>query len=323
LAARVFITDYITDPDIERSVLGDALTGRPSEEVEVLLVWHERIDDAYVARMPRLKGVVRYGAGYDSLDLACLARRGVVACNTPDYGVEEVADTTLAMILNITRGIGRYDALCRSHADGSWQQNILPGLRRTSEMKLGIIGAGRIGGSVILRATALRFQTVFYDPYKDRGYEKLLGAERVDSLEELLAVSDIVSIHAPLSPETHGLVGADFLAAMKPEASLVNTARGAIVEDLEVFHTPLRTGRLNCVALDVLPNEPPDESPLLVAWRAREPWLDGRLIINPHTAFYSTAAFPEMREKAARNALRILTGQVPHNILFVPSGSRS
>jgi lactate dehydrogenase-like 2-hydroxyacid dehydrogenase len=321
LPARVFITDYITDPDIERAVLGDALTSSPSEDVEVLLVWHERIDDAYVARMPRLKGVVRYGAGYDSLDLACLARRGVVACNTPDYGVEEVADTTIAMILNVVRGIGRYDALCRSHVDGSWQQNILPGLRRVSEMKLGVIGAGRIGGSVILRANALRFQTVFYDPYKDRGHEKVLGSDRVDSLDELLAVSDIISIHAPLSPETRGLVGADFLAAMKPGASLVNTARGAIVQDLEVFHAPLRTGRLNCVALDVLPQEPPEETPLLAAWRAREAWLGGRLTINPHTAFYSTAAFPEMREKAAQNALRILTGRVPHNILPVPSGT--
>jgi lactate dehydrogenase-like 2-hydroxyacid dehydrogenase len=313
--SKVFITDYITDPDVERGVLGDALTADPTDDVEVLLVWHERIDDVYVDRMPGLRGVVRYGVGYDSLDLACLARRGIVACNTPDYGTEEVADTAIAMILNIARGVSRYDALCRGYTDGSWQENVLPALKRTSEVMLGVIGAGRIGGSVILRANALRFQTVFYDPYRERGYEKVLGARRVDSLEALLAAADIVSVHVPLNPETTGLVDQRFLAAMKPGASFVNTARGAIVSELEVFHEPLRRGRLGCVALDVLPQEPPADTPLLAAWKAREPWLDGRLVINPHTAFYSTVAFPEMRAKAARNARRILLRQVPHNVL--------
>jgi lactate dehydrogenase-like 2-hydroxyacid dehydrogenase len=313
--SRVLITDYVTDPDIERRVLGSDLTAVASDDVRVLLVWHQRIDDAYVERFPRLRGVVRYGVGYDCLDLECLHRRGIVACNTPDYGTEEVADTAFAMILNIVRGVSRYDTLCRGYEDGSWQTNILPALRRTSEVTLGVIGAGRIGGSVILRAHAMRMKTIFHDPYKDRGYEKMLGSERVDRLEELLARSDIVSVHAPLTAETAGMVDARFIAAMKPGASFVNTARGAIVEDLEIFHEPLRAGALDCIALDVLPEEPPPETPLLSAWRRREPWLDGRMTVNPHTAFYSDTAFREMREKAALNALRILSGETPYNIL--------
>jgi lactate dehydrogenase-like 2-hydroxyacid dehydrogenase len=319
---KVLITDYVTDPVVEREILGDALTDEPSGDVHVLLVWHERVDDLYLRDLPGVKGVVRYGVGYDSLDLECLARRGIVACNTPDYGTEEVADTAVAMALNIARGVSRYDALCRDLEDGSWQENILPSLKRTSEVTLGVLGAGRIGGSVILRANALRFQTVFYDPYKERGYEKVLGARRVDTLEELLADSDIVSIHVPLNSETSGMVDDRFLAAMKPGASVINTARGAIVRELEVFHEPLRSGRLSCVALDVLPQEPPADTPLLAAWKAREHWLDGRLLINPHTAFWSDTAFLEMRTKAARNALRILSGEVPHNILpFDPAHS--
>jgi lactate dehydrogenase-like 2-hydroxyacid dehydrogenase len=313
--AKVLITDYVTDPGVEREILGDTLATEASDDVEVLLVWHERIDDAYLDKLPGVRGIVRYGVGYDSLDLACLARRGIVACNTPDYGTEEVADTAVAMALSIARGISRYDALARDISDGSWQENILPTLKRTSEVTLGVLGAGRIGGSVILRANALRFQTVFYDPYKDRGYEKLLGARRVDSLEELLAESDILSIHVPLDADTEGLVDERFLAAMKPGASLINTARGRIVKDLEVFHEPLRSGRLSCVSLDVLPQEPPVDTPLLAAWRRREKWLDGRLLINPHTAFWSKTAFLDMRSKAARNALRILSGKVPDNIL--------
>jgi lactate dehydrogenase-like 2-hydroxyacid dehydrogenase len=313
--ARVLITDYVTDPGVEREILGDDLATEASADVEVLLVWHERIDDAYLDKLPGVRGIVRYGVGYDSLDLACLARRGIIACNTPDYGTEEVADTAVAMALSIARGIGRYDALARDISDGSWQENILPALKRTSELTLGVLGAGRIGGSVILRANALRFQTLFHDPYKDRGYEKLLGARRVDTLGELLAESDILSIHVPLDADTAGLVDERFLAAMKPGASLINTARGGIVKDLEIFHEPLRSGRLSCVSLDVLPQEPPVDTPLLAAWRAREKWLDGRLLINPHTAFWSKAAFLDMRSKAARNALRILSGQVPYNLL--------
>jgi lactate dehydrogenase-like 2-hydroxyacid dehydrogenase len=316
----VYITDFVQNPDVELAILGDALVAELSDDVAVLLVWHERIDDTYVERLPALRGVVRYGVGYDTLDLACLHRRGIVACNTPDYGTEEVADTALAMILNIARGVSRYDVLCRQLRGSSWQENTLPSVRRTSDVSLGVIGAGRIGGSVILRANALRFRTSFYDPYKERGYEKLLGARRVASLEELLAESDIVSMHAPLSAETTGMVDERFLSAMKPGASLVNTARGAIVKDLEIFHEPLRSGRLNCVALDVLPHEPPLQTPLLSAWKAREEWLDGRLVINPHTAFYSSAAFRDMREKAAFNALRILCGQEPYNVLAVQSG---
>ena len=313
--SKVLITDYITHPDVERAILGDALAACPGGDVEVLLVWHERIDDAYVERMPRLRGVVRYGVGYDTLDLACLERRGIVACNTPDYGTEEVADTAMAMILNIVRGVSQYDALCRSFQPDSWQENTLQSVKRTSDVTLGVIGAGRIGGSVILRANAFRFQTLFYDPYQERGYEKLLGARRVDSLEKLLGESDVISIHVPLNADTQGMVDERFVASMKPGASFVNTARGAVVKDLEIFHEPLRTGSLNCVALDVLPQEPPAEVPLLAAWKAREKWLDGRLVINPHTAFYSAAAFREMREKAAQNALRILSGQAAFNVI--------
>jgi hypothetical protein len=121
--------------------------------------------------------------------------------------------------------------------------------------------------------------------------------------------------HVPLNEETRGMVDEGFVAAMKPGACFVNTARGGIVRDLEVFHAPLRNGRLAGVALDVLPEEPPGDSPLLRAWREREPWLDGRLLINPHAAFFSESAYQEMRRKAATNALRILKGDEPYNVL--------
>ncbi|MCA0446061.1 MAG: lactate dehydrogenase [Bacteroidetes bacterium] len=313
--STIYITDYITNPDIEKIILGELLVEKPSQDVEVLMVWHEKINSDYIKQFPKLKGVQRYGVGFDNLDLELLKSNGIVAANNPDYGTEEVSDTAIGMIMNISRGISRYDFLCRSYTDGSWQENTLPEIKRNSEITVGIIGAGRIGGSVAIKAKLLRFKTVIFDPYKERGYEKLLNAQRVDSLDELLAISDIVSIHTPLNSETKGMVNQKFISQMKHGSSLVNTARGGIVSDIEIFYNPLKNGKLNNIALDVLPLEPPKDSELIKAWKSRETWLEGRFIINPHSAYFSKEAFIEMRRKAAENALRMLNRGFVFNLL--------
>ncbi|WP_164969770.1 C-terminal binding protein [Arcobacter sp. F2176] len=313
---RVFITDKITDPYIEKEVLGDELSTELHEDIEVLLVWHKKITNEYIDKLPNLKALIRFGVGYDVfLDLEYIKQKGIYAANTPDYGTEEVSDTAIAMIMNIARGITRYDYRCRDHRDGTWQINTLDNIKRTSDYKLGVIGAGRIGGSVILKANALRFQTYFYDPYLSSGTEKMLGAKRVESLDELLETCDIISINCPLTSETSALVDEKFISKMKKGASIVNTARGGIVKDLDVFYEPLKSGHLNCVNLDVIPNEPPQNGLMLDAWRAKENWLDGRFLINPHSAFYSDKAYFDMRQKAALNAKRVLDGKKPINIV--------
>jgi lactate dehydrogenase-like 2-hydroxyacid dehydrogenase len=310
----VYITDYIDSPDIEKEILGDQLANKLDKNIEVILVWHERIDQTYIDNLPNLKGIVRYGVGVDNLDVAYANSKGIYVCNTPDYGTEEVSDTAIGMILNIARGISRYDFQCRSYRK-NWQENIIQPLKRTSQQVLGVIGAGRIGGSVVLKANTLRFQTVIYDPYKNRGYEKLLGAKRVESVEELLTMSDIISIHTPLTEETQGMVNEDFIAKMKYGASFVNTARGKLVKDVDIFYHSLKSGAITNLALDVLPEEPPIDFKLIRAWKNRESWLDGRLIINPHSAYYSSQSYLEMREKAALNAQRILKNEKPFNFI--------
>jgi D-3-phosphoglycerate dehydrogenase len=313
---RVFITDKITNPDIEKEVLGDELSSKLHKDIEVLLVWHKKISNEYIDKLPNLKAMVRYGVGYDVFeDIEYIKQKGIYASNTPDYGTEEVSDTAIAMIMNIARGITRYDYQCRDYKDDSWQVNTLKSIKRNSDYKLGVIGAGRIGGSVILKANGLRFQTYFYDPYLSSGTEKMLGAKRFDSLDELLETCDIISINCPLNKETNAMVDEKFIAKMKKGASLVNTARGAIVKDLDVFYEPLKSEHLNCVSLDVLPSEPPKSDLMIDAWRAKESWLDGRFLINPHSAFYSDKAYFEMRQKAALNAKRVLDGKKPINIV--------
>ena len=313
---KVFITDKVTDPYIEKEVLGDVISDTLHEGIEVLLVWHKQIPNEYIDKLPNLKALVRYGVGYDVFeDLEYIKQKGIYASNTPDYGTEEVSDTAIAMIMNIARGITRYDYQCRDYKDGSWQANTLKNIKRTSDYKLGVIGAGRIGGSVVLKANALRFQTYFYDPYLSSGTEKMLGAKRVETLDELLETCDILSINCPLNKETNAMIDENFIAKMKKGASIVNTARGAIVKDLDVFYEPLKSGQLNCVSLDVLPSEPPKDGLMINAWKAKETWLDGRFIINPHAAFYSDKAYFEMRQKAALNVKRVLDGKKPINIV--------
>ena len=311
---KVYITDYIESPEIEKDVLGSALANELHEGIEVLLVWHEKIDKIYIDKLPNLKGIVRYGVGYDNLDIEHACSKNIYACNTPDYGTEEVSDTAICMILNIARGVTRYDYQCRNYRT-NWQENVITGLRRNSDLTVGILGCGRIGSLVASKARALRFNTVIYDPYRERGLEKVLDASRVDSLDELLTQSDILTFHAPLTSETRNMVNAEFISKMKTGASFVNTARGAVVEDVDIFYEALKNNSLDCVALDVLPYEPPNDTRLINEWRDRAEWLDGRFVVNPHSAYYSKQAYFEMRNKAAVNALRIINNETPFNIL--------
>ena len=309
---KVFITDYINNPEIEKEILGDELCNDPNDSIEVLLVWHETIDKKFIDKFPKLKGIIRYGVGFDNVDLIYASSIGILVCNTPDYGIDEVSDTALAMILNISRGLSQYDFACRSYLN-NWQENTIKSIKRTSNCNIGIIGAGRIGGSLLLKANAIGFNTYFYDPYISRGSDKMLKSTQVEQLEELLTISDIVSIHTPLTHETKGMVNKSFISKMKNSSSLVNTARGQIIKDLDDFCEPLKTGKIFSLALDVLPNEPPKNSRLLKSWKKREKWLASRLLINPHTAYYSTESYIEMRAKASNNALRIVKGLSPLN----------
>lgn len=303
--SKIAITDYFNEPgDEEVSILGDLIGMEVNKDTEILMVWHQKIDEKYVSALPSLRGVQRYGVGFDNLDLEYLNSKGILCCNNPDYGVDEVSDTALAFIMSISRGINRYDVIARS-VKGTWQENINPAIKRNNSTTIGVIGAGRIGSSVLIKCKSIGFNTLFYDPYKESGHEKVLKSERTQSLEELLSVSDIVSIHCPLNSETKGMINNRFIAMMKQGASLVNTARGGILESTDILFEALKNNKLDSVALDVLPFEPPKDDSLINAWRAQNDWIAGRLLINPHTSYYSQDAFKELRLNAAKNALRM------------------
>ena len=169
---KVYITDYITNPYIEKKILGKNLTNKIHNNVSILLVWHQRINKKYINKFPNLKAVIRYGVGFDNIDLGELRKRKIVFCNTPDYGVDEVSDTAIAMILNAVRGINEYNISAKKLIN-SWQEHIIKSIKRISNLKLGVIGAGRIGSSVILKANALNFKTFFMIHIKKMVMKKL------------------------------------------------------------------------------------------------------------------------------------------------------
>ena len=308
------ITDYITPPAaIEQEAFGEAkfiylkdwrtsLEHRNQwQQVDALLVWHWVMDPETIDILDRCRIVVRYGVGYDLVDVKALVKQQIAFCNTPDYGTEEVADVACGMILAIQRKLLAYDRACRFYEKG-WQEHLIKSIQRTSEQTLGIIGVGRIGTAVVNRMKPFGYRILGYDPYQPSGHEKAIGYQRTHTLEELLEQSDIVSMHCPLTSETRGMVNSDFLARMKPGASLVNTARGKIVADLDCVEQFLQSGHLAFIAFDVLPEEPPQEHSLLDAWRMDQPEIASRILINPHVAWYSERAWYEMCYKAAETA---------------------
>lgn len=292
----------------------DDLPQADCDAANALMIARLQVTPEQLARFRNLQVVVRTGVGYDNLPRAQAAKQGVLVCNVPDYGTAEVCDTAIAMMLALRRGvIWHHDA---QRAGAPWRYENNPVIRRLAVQTLGIVGLGRIGTAVALRAKALGMKVVFFDPNLPRGADLAIGVGRAESLEELLRQSDVLSLHAPLLPSTRGLIGAKELALLPEGAVLINTARGPIV-DLDAVEGALRSGRLAGAGLDVIPVEPPVEPypSLLKAYHAKEDWLLGRLLILPHIAYYSPEAWMDIRVKSAETARAAILTNAPQNVI--------
>jgi len=308
LCPREFkFTDH--EASVERPILADVADVRtvwldfnapfPPEVLgaEAMILWHGPLVTAeVVAQMKHCRAIIRNGVGFDSVDLAAATRAGIPVCNVPDYGTEEVADHAIALTLALYRQLFPLDAEAKALG---WKINVAPKMRRLRTQVFGVIGLGRIGTATALRAKALGFRVVFFDPYAPVGTHKAVGIERLGSLDELLRTADTVSIHTPLTPETRGRIGAREIALMKPGAFLINTARGDIVQNAPVF-AALRSGQLGGAGLDVVENEP---------LRTKEDAATPNLIVTCHAAFCSPEGMVEMRSTSAKIARAAVLGQ--------------
>ncbi len=310
---KVVVTDYLSEAGPEKQVLADwadltllqtndeADVANRGNDADVLLVYHDiKLSEKSISTLSKCRGIIRCGVGFDNVDLAAAGKRGIVVCNVPDYGTEEVADHALMTMLAIARRLLIAD---KSVRDGTWDPKVVFGTPRMRGRTLGILGCGRIGSAMALRGKALGMRVVIYDPFKPDGLEKSLGVERVAKLPDLLRQSEFLSCHCPLTTETRHILNAETLELLPKGAYVINTARGPVI-DLNGLLKALDSGRVSYAALDVVESEP------LTDERIR---THDRIVLTPHSAFYSVEGFAEMRIKGAQEAQRILTGECVRN----------
>ncbi|XP_032346579.1 LOW QUALITY PROTEIN: C-terminal-binding protein 2 [Camelus ferus] len=256
-----------------------------------------------------LRVIVRIGSGYDNVDIKAAGELGIAVCNIPSAAVEETADSTICHILNLyRRNTWLYQALREGTRVQSVEQirEVASGAARIRGETLGLIGFGRTGQAVAVRAKAFGFSVIFYDPYLQDGIERSLGVQRVYTLQDLLYQSDCVSLHCNLNEHNHHLINDFTIKQMRQGAFLVNAARGGLVDE-KALAQALKEGRIRGAALDVHESEPFSF--------AQGPLKDApNLICTPHTAWYSEQASLEMREAAATEIRRAITGRIPESL---------
>jgi D-3-phosphoglycerate dehydrogenase len=314
---RVLITDYAwPDVEIERRTLAEidaelivaaksqqdaaGLAALAKEhQVDAIMTNWAKVPQAVIEASPKVRIVSRLGIGLDNIDVAYCTSRRIPVTNIPDYCLIEVAEHALALLLALSRKVAFYHHETKA---GRYQLQAGPKLRRIEGQTLGIVGLGNIGRKLAEKALGIGLTVIA----TSRSGKSGIPGVSIVPLEELLASSDYVSLHVPMTRETRHMIGAAQLAQMKPSAYLINTARGGLI-DTPALAVALAAGKLAGAALDVQDPEPPDLS--------QPPYNDPRVIITPHAAFVSEESLADLRLRVARQVAARLTGGVPQNVV--------
>ena len=268
-------------------------------DADAVLVTYAKINADMIRQMKKVRIISRFGIGVDNVDLDAATQQGIVVTKVPDYCIDQVSDHAMALLLAAVRKIPM--ATDQVHS-GTWKMpNVVP-IHRLRGSVLGLVGFGRIPQLVAPKAKAFGMRVVAFDPYVPADAFRNLGVEKVE-FADLLKMSDYVSIHSPLTPETKGLFGADAFRQMKKGSYVVNTARGPIVDEAALA-AAVDSGHIAGAALDVMTSEPPVNSPLIGT---------RNVIITPHTSFYSEESLVELQTKAAQEVANVLTGKAARN----------
>ncbi len=268
-------------------------------EADGLLNQYALLTRRVLENLPKCKVISRYGVGVDSIDLKAATDLGIIVANVPDYCMEEVADHTVAMILALLRKITFFNGRVK---DGQWNFRLGTPIHRIRGKTLGLIGCGRIGMEVAKRIRSFGFRIMAFDPYIGKDLE---GIE-LNEFDTVLKESDVISIHCPLNDSTRHLIGENEFKKMEKKPYLINTSRGAIIDEKALIQA-LMDGHLSGAGLDVLEKEPPDpQNPLLKM---------ENVILTPHVGFYSENSISELKRRAAKNVLEVLTGKWPNSVV--------
>jgi D-3-phosphoglycerate dehydrogenase len=271
-----------------------------AREADGMLVTYAQITGDMIRQLNRCRVIARFGIGVDNVDIEAATRANIVVTKVPDYCIDEVSDHSLGLLLALARKIPFSNQM--SHA-GEWKMPAVAPLYRLKGRTLGLVGFGQIPRMLAPKAQALGLQVIAYDPFISEEDMASVGVRQVE-LDELLEVSDYISVHAPLTPDTHHMFNREAFQRMKPTALLINTARGPLV-DGQALAEALDEGLIAGAALDVLEQEPPPADFALL----------GRsdVILTPHTGFYSVESLEDLQTKAAQEVVRVLRGEKPRS----------
>jgi D-3-phosphoglycerate dehydrogenase len=273
-----------------------------ADAVAIVVHWIQ-FDRALLSALPNCHLLVRFGIGYDVIDVDAARDLGIIVCNTPFFCTEEVADHAMALLLAVAR---KLKPLAINATMGRWDRDDTGALDRRSIRRLrgrtlGLVGYGRIARALAVRARAFGLRILAYDPYIDWSSldpTEVTGAE----LDEVLAAADYVSLHVPLNDETRGLIDAAKLQLMKPTAILINASRGQVIDESALI-TALREGRIAGAGLDVLAQEPPDAANPLLHME--------NVVVTPHYGAASAEAIVQQMAEAAESIVAVLRGEWP------------
>lgn len=287
--------------DLRGSGIKDDIFIEALRQADAVLCGNDlQVDDDLFKIAHKVKAIGKLGVGLDTVDIEAASRHGVVVFHTPGANNQAVADHTFALILNLARKIRYCDQSLR---EKRWEHTKIIGVE-IWQKTIGIIGLGAIGRCVALRAKGFQMKIVACDPYWPAEFAAEQGIEQL-SLDELLKVSDIVTIHAPLTPENRELINARTLGLMKPAAILINVARGGIVNETDL-HQALKTGQIAGAGLDVFEREPPHDSPLLEL---------ENVVLTPHTAAFTHEAMNTMSMGVVEQLIDFYHGNQPVHIV--------
>ncbi len=267
-------------------------------DADAILVTYAKLTAELIGQLGKCKAIGRFGMGVDNIDLPAAAKAGITVTYVPDYGVREVSDHAMALLLALIRKIPLSNSLVQA---GRWEMPAVVPIHRIEGRTLGLLGFGHIGRALAPKAQAFGMNVIVHDPFVQPDALKAAKVEGVD-LDTLLARSDYVSIHAPLTPQTRGLFNGETFAKMKRGALVINTARGPLIDE-EALLAALKSGQLGGAALDVVATEPLAKDSALLG--------HDNLILSPHTAFYSVQALEELQTKCAADVARVLSGEKP------------
>lgn len=270
-----------------------------AKDADAILTTYAKVTADMIPQLSRCRIIGRFGIGVDNVDIPAATGKGIVVTRVPDYCLDEVSDHAMALLLAVVRKIPFLNA--RAHS-GIWEMKAAVPIHRLRGTTLGLVAFGQIPQLVAPKAKSFGMHVVTYDPYVPQEVLTKAGVERVE-FDELVKISDYISIHTPLMPATHHMFNMDVFRRMKPTAYIVNTARGPIIDEAALAEA-LDKKEIAGAALDVMEKEPTTNSPLF-----------GRdnVLITPHSSFYSEESLVDLQTKAAEEVVRVLTGQAPRN----------